>query len=121
MDNSITTTPATASKQVVLFPMNRTESGNLVMQAFDATTLSGTLLVFIDALRARMLGISTQVDALWVEAKKEGVDYGDFCAENSITIDNVKLAAYIQQDGQPWTTEGDEPKPWYGLVQVPTA
>lgn len=103
--------------KVTLFPMNRTESGNLVCQAFDASTLNGTNLVFIDALRAQHFGLTDRVKSTWVECRDmDGASYPKFCSENAVELEGVSLMEYMDRDsGEPWTTE--DGKQWYGLVQ----
>ena len=100
--------------KLILFPMNRTEKG-VVLQAMDTTQLGGTQLVFVDRLRARMLGINPT--NLWVEAvETEGKEhYPEFCAENAIELDGCRLAPYTNTEtGEAWLTQ--EGKQWYGVV-----
>lgn len=103
--------------KVTLFPMNRTESGNLVLQSVDFSSLNGTCLVFVDALRAAHFGISQRVTKTWVECRDSNeMDYPTFCNEHAIEVHNVEMLPYMDRDsGEPWTTE--EGKPWFGLVR----
>ena len=104
--------------KVTLFPMNRTESGNLVLQSFDDTTLNGTNLVFVDALRAQHFGLTDQVKSTWVECRdSEEMTYPEFCSKEAVALDGVKLVPYMDREsGEPWTTE--DGKQWYGLVRT---
>ena len=108
---------------VTLFPMNRTDKGNLVMQSLDDTDLNGTKLVFVDALRAAHFGISQQVKQTWVECREAGeMSYPEFCANKAIVLEDVELAGYIKDEtGEPWITEitedGKGGKPWHGIVR----
>ena len=103
--------------KVTLFPMNRTESGNLVLQSFDDTTLNGTNLVFVDALRAQHFGLNDQVKSTWVECRdSEEMSYPEFCSKEAVALEGVKLVPYMDREsGEPWTTE--DGKQWYGLVR----
>lgn len=109
---------------VTLFPMNRTDKGNLVMQSLDTTQLDGTKLVFVDALRAAHFGIAQQVSTTWVECRAAGeMSYPDFCASKAIVVEDVELVGYIKEEtGEPWITEitedGKGGKPWFGLVST---
>ena len=104
--------------KVTLYPMNRTESGNLVLHSFDDTTLNGTNLVFVDALRAAHFGLAEQVTNTWVECRDtEEMTYPDFCKKNSVVVDDVELVPYTDREtGEAWTTE--EGKQWYGIVRT---
>lgn len=109
--------PHSIMAKVTLFPMNRTESGNLVLQSVDFSSLNGTCLVFVDALRAAHFGISQRVTKTWVECRDSNeMDYPTFCNEHAIEVHNVEMLPYMDRDsGEPWTTE--EGKPWFGLVR----
>ena len=86
--------------KVTLFPMNRTESGNLVLQSFDDTTLNGTNLVFVDALRAQHFGLTDQVKSTWVECRdSEEMTYPEFCSKEAVALEGVKLVPYMERCG----------------------
>lgn len=104
--------------KVTLFPMNRTESGNLVMQSFDASTLNGTNLVFVDALRAAHFGLAEQVKSTWVECREDGeMSYPEFCKKEGVALEGVELVPYMDREtGDAWTTE--DGKQWFGLVET---
>ena len=111
------------ANNLTLFPMNRTDKGNLVLQSIDDTTLNGTKLVFVDALRAARFGIAEQVTQTWVECRAAGeMSYPEFCTSKAIVLEGVELAGYIKDEtGEPWITEitedGKGGKPWHGIVR----
>lgn len=101
--------------------MRLTPQGNIILQSVDYTSLNGTCLVFVDALRAAHFGISNQVTKTWVECRESNeMDYPAFCNEHAIEVDNVEMQPYMdRKTGEPWTT--DEGKQWFGLVRPKTA
>ena len=102
--------------KLTLFPMNRTETGNLVLQSFDDTTLNGTHLVFVDALRAAHFGLTEQVTSTWVECREDGGSYPEFCSKEAVALEGVKLVPYMDREtNEPWLTE--DGKQWYGIVR----
>jgi hypothetical protein len=103
--------------KITLFPMRVTDTGNLVCQLFDDTTLNGTKLVFVDALRASHFGLAEKVTKTWVECKEtDGLQYPEFCSKHAVTLEGVLPVAYMDREtGEPWTTEKGEQ--WYGLVR----
>lgn len=111
-------------KKLTFFPMNRTESGNLVLQSIDDSTLNGTKLVFVDALRAEHFGIASQVKQTWVECRAaKTMPYAEFCAKERIAIEGVDLMPFIDGDtNEPWITkveaDGSGGEQWYGIVRV---
>ena len=104
-------------EKLILFPMRRTDNG-FVMQAYDTGVIRGTKLVYVDNLRAEVLGIAEQVKSTWVEARdKDGADYGKFCAQNRVALQGCKLMVQLDAEtGEPWTTE--EGEPFHGVVTV---